>query len=261
VDHLREVAVGRSDDADVDLDRLLAADAAHGALLQDAQQHGLDLGRQLADLVEQAEHRAAIRSRFVAQLAAHLERVAEQRGLEVCEVVSSGGDADAPRSITLRLRGDVLAQLTDELGTHLLIQRSATRGRASRKRWFAAVSVHATPDEPPVDISTIPRDALVITACRAGGPGGQHVNKVSSAVRVHHLPSGIAIRSAAARSQRANLDQALRRLVLLLRERADARVTAGQATRRHAHYELERGRPVRAYQLGDDGLLVERSPS
>jgi protein subunit release factor B len=42
-------------------------------------------------------------------------------------------------------------------------------------------------------------------ACRADGPGGQHVNKVSSAVRVHHLSSGIAIRGASARSQHANL--------------------------------------------------------
>lgn len=198
--------------------------------------------------------------RFVAQLAIRLEQLAEQRGLEVCQVVSSGGEADAPRSITLRLRGDVLAALTDELGTHVLIQRSATRGRASRKRWFAAVSAHAAADEPP-DLAAIPRDALVITACRAGGPGGQHVNKVSSAVRVQHLPSGIAIRSAAARSQRANLDQALRRLAGLLRERAEARHAADLASRRTVHYQLERGRPVRSYQLDDDGQLVERSPA
>jgi protein subunit release factor B len=198
---------------------------------------------------------------FVVQLAARLERLAEQRGLEVCDVVSSGGDAGAPRSITLRLRGDVPAQLADELGTHVLIRRSATRGRAARKRWFAAVTSHAALDEPDIDITAIPRDALVITACRAGGPGGQHVNKVSSAVRVQHLPSGLAIRSAAARSQRANLEQALRRLVVLLRERAESRLAADQATRRGVHYRLERGCPVRAYQLDDDDQLVARSPS
>jgi protein subunit release factor B len=201
--------------------------------------------------------------RFVAQLAARLEQLAEQRGLDVREVVASDGADDGPRSITLRLRGDALAQLGDECGTHVLIQRSPLRGRASRKRWFAAVSCHAVPelDEAPVaDTAAIPRDSLVITACRAGGPGGQHVNKVSSAVRVHHLPSGIVIRSAAARSQRTNLDQALRRLAGLLRDRADARRATAEAIRRAAHYRLERGRPVRSYQLDATGALVERSP-
>lgn len=200
--------------------------------------------------------------RFVAQLAARLEELAEQRGLEVLEVVSSDGDADAPRSITLRVRGDAAGQLAGELGTHVLIQRSAARGRSSRKRWFAAVSVHPrTDDGADADITAIPRDALVITACRAGGPGGQHVNKVSSAVRVQHVASGIVIRSAGARSQHANLDQALRRLAVLLRERADARRAADQSIRRAAHYRLERGGAIRSYQLDDHGLLVSRGRS
>jgi peptide chain release factor 2/peptide chain release factor len=200
--------------------------------------------------------------RFVAQLAVRLERLAEARGLEIREVIASGGDADLPRSITLRVRGDVPAQLAGEHGTHVLVQRSATRGRSARKRWFAAVSFHAAPaGEPHADLTTLPRDSLVITACRAGGPGGQHVNKVSSAVRVHHLPSGIAIRSAGARSQKANLDQALRRLVVLLRDRALAGRAAAGATRRSAHYQLERGRAVRSYLLDDDGVLVEQPSS
>lgn len=195
---------------------------------------------------------------FVAQLAARLEQLAEQRGLAICEVVSSG-EPGAPRSITLRLRGDVQGQLLDELGTHVLIQRSAARGRAARKRWFAAVSAHPVVEDAGAALGEIPRDDLVITACRAGGPGGQHVNKVSSAVRVQHLPSGIAIRSAAARSQRANLDQALRRLAQLLRARADAEHAQEHARRRNVHYQLERGRAVRTYQLDGTGVLVERS--
>jgi peptide chain release factor 2/peptide chain release factor len=198
--------------------------------------------------------------RFVAQLAARLEQLAEQRGLEVREVVSSGGDSDAPRSITLWVRGDALTQLAGELGTHVLVQRSGDRGRAARKRWFAAVRLHPRVDDgAPPGLAAIPRDELVITACRAGGPGGQHVNKVSSAVRIQHLPSGIAIRSAGARSQHANLEQALHRLAVVLRERAEARSAADRLARRHTHYTVERGRAVRSYQLDPDGLLVERS--
>jgi protein subunit release factor B len=200
--------------------------------------------------------------RFVARLAARLEELAEQRGLWVLEVVTSDGDADAPRSITLRVRGDAPGQLAGELGTHALVRRSTARGRSSRKRWFAAVSLHERTDNgATVDATEIPRDALRITACRAGGPGGQHVNKVSSAVRVLHIPSGIAIRSAGARSQHANLDQALRRLTVLLRERADARRAAAQLVRRGTHYRLERGRAIRTYLLDDDGRLVLRRPS
>jgi peptide chain release factor 2/peptide chain release factor len=200
--------------------------------------------------------------RFVAQLAARLEALAARRGLEILEVVSSGGDEEAPRSIALRMRGDAVGQLSGELGTHVLVQRSPVRGRASRKRWFAAVSIHRQSDEAASgDVAAIPRDALVITACRAGGPGGQHVNKVSSAVRVQHVPSGIMIRSAAARSQRANLDRALQRLAVLLRERAEARRDADRSARRDAHYRLERGRAIRSYQLDDEGMLVEKAPS
>ncbi len=85
-------------------------------------------------------------------------------------------------------------------------------------------------------------------------------DKVSSAVRVQHVPSGMCVRSAGARSQKANLDQALLRLAALLRERAEARRAAGRSARREAHYRAERGRPIRTYVLDDDGSLVERSP-
>jgi protein subunit release factor B len=187
--------------------------------------------------------------RFVGQLAARLERLAEVRGLEVREVCASG---EPPRSIALRLAGDPGA-LADELGTHVLVH--AARGRGARKRWFAAVTAHAA--SAPPDAPAIPRDELTITACRAGGPGGQHVNKVASAVRVEHAPSGLAVRSAGARSQHANLEAALRRLAQLLHARAAAAHAAARATRRGAHYQLERGRPVRRYRLDGDGRLAE----
>ncbi len=134
--------------------------------------------------------------RFVSLLATHIERLAEQRGLAVHEVIHHG-DEGAPRSVLLRLHGDVTA-VAGELGTHLLVHRSERRGRSSRKRWFAAVTLHRPPAaRADSAIAAIARDELVITACRASGPGGQHVNKVSSAVRVQHVPSGLC---AAARS-------------------------------------------------------------
>jgi peptide chain release factor 2/peptide chain release factor len=107
--------------------------------------------------------------RFVSQLAARLELLAEACNLAVRDVVSTG-HAGEPRSIVLRLGGDA-SVLLDELGTHVLVHRSARRSRNARKRWFAAVSLHpAAPDAVAV---ALPRDDLEITACRAGGPGGQ----------------------------------------------------------------------------------------
>ncbi len=194
--------------------------------------------------------------RFVFQLAARLEQRAHDRGLEVAEVVSSGA-AGAPRSVALHLRGDAATRLADELGTHVLIDRSPRRGRSARKRWFAAVTLHPAP--PTVAVARLPRDQLVITACRAGGPGGQHVNKVSSAVRVQHLPSGLAVRSASERSQQANLDRALRRLAALLHAAARARVADARDARRRVHYQVERGAAIRTYILADDGTLHQRS--
>jgi peptide chain release factor 2/peptide chain release factor len=194
--------------------------------------------------------------RFVSLLAARLEAVAEARGVLVGDVVASGEGA-APRSITLYLDGGDAMALADELGTHALVMRSDRRGRAARKRWFAAVTLHEVSDASAG--AAIARDDLVITACRAGGPGGQHVNKVSTAVRALHVPSGLTVRSASARSQKANLDQAIARLGALLAAQADARAADGERARRLAHYRVERGRAVRTYVLGDDGALEERS--
>jgi peptide chain release factor 2/peptide chain release factor len=193
--------------------------------------------------------------RFVFQLAARLEGLCEQRGLVVHDVVASSDD-DAPRSITLHVGGDAPALLYDQIGSHVLIRRSPDRGRAARKRWFAAVTVH--PLRPASSAMVVARDDLVVTACRAGGPGGQHVNKVSSAVRVHHLPSGLSVRSAGHRSQKANLDHAIGRLEGLLAERAAAGAAAADRARRLAHYRVERGQAVCSYQLSDDGELIAR---
>jgi protein subunit release factor B len=86
------------------------------------------------------------------------------------------------------------------------------------------------------------------------------VNKVSSAVRVCHVPTGIAIRSAGERSQRANLDRALRRLAALLHEQAETRRADARAALRAAHYRFERGRAIRTYHVDDDGRLALASP-
>jgi peptide chain release factor 2/peptide chain release factor len=195
--------------------------------------------------------------RFVAKLADRLVAICAERGLAVEEVVLRGDD-DAPWSVEIVATGDAPVRLAGELGTHALVARSPDRGRAARKRWYAGVSLHAmveTPDAARVAVD--PRD-LTITATTAPGPGGQHVNKTATAVRVHHRPSGITVRVADERSQRANLRRAAERIATLLGRAAEERRVQGEAARRLAHHRLERGAPVRTYRLGARGALEER---
>lgn len=194
--------------------------------------------------------------RFVALLAAHLEALAAARGLFIEEVACHGDDDAAPRSTTLYLRGDAAGSLADQLGTHELVHRSPDRGRAARKRWFAAVSLHDGASDASAATSAIPDEDVEVTVCRAGGPGGQHVNKVSTAIRVRHVPTGLTVRCAASRSQKANRDQALGRLAALLADQAAAAARRAGSQRRLAHYRVERGRPVASYALDADGALV-----
>jgi peptide chain release factor 2/peptide chain release factor len=180
--------------------------------------------------------------RFVALLAAFMERRCAELALEV-RSVGFYGDEDFPRSAELVLRGAAQGQLASYLGTHVLVARSAQRGRRSRKRWFAGMSLHAIYDSTS-DTNLVAAADLEISTARAGGPGGQHVNTTDSAVRLRHKPTGISIRVASERSQHQNKRRALERLQHILFERAAQASEYAQHKRRDSHYQFERGSAV-----------------
>jgi len=120
---------------------------------------------------------------------------------------------DNIRSRTVEIKGDyAYGYLKKESGVHRLVRISPFSPKKLRHTSFALVEV--IPDLPPLEESKlqIPEKDLKFEFYRSGGPGGQNVNKVETAVRVVHLPTGLAVSSQAQRSQAQNRAYALKLL-------------------------------------------------
>jgi peptide chain release factor len=122
--------------------------------------------------------------------------------------------------------------------------QSPLRGKDSRKNWFITGSVMCPPATAGQAFSD--RD-LRFDAYRASGPGGQHVQKTNSAVRLTHLPTGLVAQAQEERSQYRNKALAMARLAALLDARSNDAVKQSEQAKWEAHDELVRGDPIRVY--------------
>lgn len=174
-------------------------------------------------------------------------RFCERAGFAVRLVDESPGEEAGLKSATLEVKGrNTFGLLRGETGVHRLVRISPFDSAARRHTSFASVT--ATPIVPEDDL-VISEDDLKIDSFRAGGPGGQHMQKNETAIRITHLPTGIVVGCQNERSQLQNKLTAMRMLRAKLRALMEQEQARKLDELRGELADIEWGHQIRSYVL------------
>src|SRR5438093_11037863 len=175
-------------------------------------------------------------------------RWGERRGYQTEVLDLSEGEEAGVKSATIEVRGPLAyGYLKSERGVHRLVRLSPFDQAHRRHTSFVLVEVMPLVES---DLAIeIRQDDLKLDTFRSGGPGGQNVNKVNTAVRLTHVPSGIVVSCSTERSQLQNRETAMKMLRSKLLEIELEKREQEQAALKGEHVEVAFGSQIRSYVL------------